>query len=209
MSTTTELTEQYISRHMSIKHCLKKGIINYSALARQIALDLKLDNKTSMEAILIAARRYKDKIAVEDYEKKINELYSDSNMDIKNNIIVYTLGKNIYPDALIDIERRIKKKNALFYAIEGTRTITIIIQKQSRVEIEKFFKSNMLSKKTDLSLITINSPGIWSVPGAVNYITGLFMENDLNIQEFMSCYDDTLIVIKSRDIPTAMQFLNY
>ena len=36
MATVTEQTEKYILEHRSIKECLKKGIINYSSLARLI-----------------------------------------------------------------------------------------------------------------------------------------------------------------------------
>ena len=62
MTTTTELTEKYLSEHPSIKDCLKKGIINYSKLSRTIAKELNIEKKTSIEAILIACRRYEAKI---------------------------------------------------------------------------------------------------------------------------------------------------
>jgi uncharacterized protein YktA (UPF0223 family) len=209
MPTTSEITERYIREHRSIKECLKKGIINYSSLSRLIAKDLELDKKVSKDAILIAARRFKEKIKSASMDDRIIDLFKKCNIEIKNNIAVFTIEKNIYPDALTDIEKLIKKQGELFFAIEGTKTITLIFQKKNKEIITKKFKSNIIDRNENLSLITITSEGIWQVPGAVNYISGLFFENEINIEEFMSCYDDTLIVIKSENVEKTMGFLRF
>ena len=209
MPTTTELTEKYITEHLSIKNCLKKGLVNYSALARLIAKDLGIIKTSSKEAILIASRRYKEKIKGKKGEEAVLELFKNSNMDIKNNVVTYTLEKNVYPDSLIEIEKQIKKEKELFYSIEGTKTITIIVQKQNSGLMDRKFKSSILHKKGDLSLITITSKNIANTPGAVHYISGLFFEKGINIEEFMSCHDDTLVVIDSKDIGDVMKVLQF
>jgi hypothetical protein len=209
MVTTTEITEKYIREHTSIKYCLKKNLINYSALARLIGDKQNVKKTTSKEAILIAARRYRDKINDINDDKDIIDLFESSNFEIKNNIVVFTLEKNIYPDSLIDIERVIKKDKSLFYSIEGTKTITIIVQKHYTKLLRTKFKNYLLSVKNKQSLITITSPGIADIPGAVHHITGLFFENKINIEEFMSCYDDTLIVIDSKDVPRIVTVLGF
>ena len=72
MVNITKLTESYIAEHPFVKDCLKKGIINYSSLTRQICSDLNLDIKKNFDAILIACRRFYRKIKTEAAtEKKI------------------------------------------------------------------------------------------------------------------------------------------
>ncbi|MBI3033105.1 hypothetical protein HYY69_06530 [Candidatus Woesearchaeota archaeon] len=107
------------------------------------------------------------------------------------------------------IEKSIKKERELFFSIEGIKTITLIIQQKNKKLIEQKFKHNILNQQEELSLITISSPGIENIPGAVYHISGLFFEHDVNIKEFMSCHDDTLIVIESCDIPKLMKFLKF
>ena len=209
MTTITRITEKYIQDHKSIKECLKKGLINYSSLSRLIIKEMNLSKKVSKEAVLIASRRYKEKIKTKSMDDDIIHLFKNSNIEIKNNITVFTIDKNIYPDSLIEIEKEIKTSKNLFFAIEGTKSITLIIQKQNKDLILKKFKNNILTKSEDLSLITLTSEGIWEIPGAVNYISGLFYENEINIQEFMSCHDDTLIVIESKDIEKTIKFLTF
>ena len=129
MVNLSEETRKYILNHLSVKDCLKKGVINYSALSRVILEDLGLpEKKMSSEAILVAARRFKDEFDKKSSDKEIMTLYSNSNIDIKNNIVVFTLMKNVYPESLVEIEKDIKKNNDLFFSIEGTKTITIILQ---------------------------------------------------------------------------------
>ena len=209
MPTTTELTEKYIEEHVSIKDCLKKDIINYSALSRLIAKELNIEKKTSKEAILIAARRLKEKLKNKSLEDAVIRLFRNSNIDIKNNIVVLTLEKKTYPEALIELENEIKRDNSLFFSIEGTKTITLIIQQEYEKTAEKKFKNNILKKKNRLSLFTITSKGIESTPGAVAYLAGLFFENNVNMAEFMSCHDDTLVVVESQDIEKAIRFLKF
>ena len=95
MQTTTELTKQYLKEHPSIKDCLKHGIINYSKLSRKIAKELDIQKKTSLEAILIACRRYETKLKNEKIlEDKILGILKRSELEIKNKIAVVIIDKN-------------------------------------------------------------------------------------------------------------------
>ncbi len=198
MPTVTALTTRYIDEHRSIKDCMLRDVINYSALARLIISDLDLEGQVSNEAVLIAARRYREKLAGKVGEDPLVGMLTRSNVEIKNNIVIYTLGKNIYPESLLEAEKLIKKEGDLFFSIEGTKTITVIVQAQSKKELEGKIRYHVLDRKDGLVLITITSPGIDAMPGAVNHVTGLFYDNDINIEEFMSCHDDTLIVVDEK-----------
>ena len=70
-------------------------------------------------------------------------------------------------------------------------------------------KNNIFRKRDNLSLITLSSPGIESTPGAIYHLAGLFFENEINIEEFMSCHYDTLIVVESKSIAKAISFLKF
>ncbi|MBI2548426.1 hypothetical protein HYW21_03675 [Candidatus Woesearchaeota archaeon] len=208
MTTITKQTEQYIKTHLAIKDCLKKGLINYSALSRQISKELQLQR--SHDAILIAARRFREKLQQEtQHEEKIISLFQRSQLEIKNRITTLILEKTVYPDSLIDVEKEIKKKRDIFFVLEGTKTITIITHDQYADLLKKRFSSSLKDAETGLSMIIVVSPGIEKVPGAIAYVTGLFFEHGVNIKEFMSCWDDTIFVIKTVDVPKVVTFLQF
>lgn len=205
MISTTKRTENYIDEHQAIKTCLKKGLINYSALARHMKQELNLQT-VNEESILIAARRYKEKISKKiDYdEQAVINIFKSSNTTIKNNVVSFTIEKTVYPDSLLEIEKLVKKQKDLFFSIEGTKTITIITDKNHKDLVQTKFKNNIIGKeglKENLSLITISSPGIQETPGCISYLTTLFFDNSINIEQFMSCHDDTLILVKSEELP--------
>lgn len=196
MKSTAEQTTDYIKEHPHIKSCLKKGLINYSALARLISKELNIDKKTSKEAILIAARRFQQKIKKEfGYDRDIKKLLSTSEIEVKNKINVYVVDKNVKVDAI---------------TLEGSENNTVIVSDKNKCLIEKKFKNSIIKKHTDLVLIIIkSSKDIESIPGVVAYITSLFSENGVNIVEFLSCWTDTLFVIEAKDLHKAIEFLKF
>jgi len=211
MPTTAELTEKYLSEHPSIKDCLREGIINYSKLSRKIAKELSIEKTTSIEAILIAARRYEDKIKKEKIrEDKILEILKQSELEIKNKIIVAIVQKNFTTETLLDFEKKIKKSADIVYLIEGTKTYTIITSEKYFEEIKRTFSDKIIKTAKNQAMIIMKNPkGIEETTGFTAYLYSRFGEYGVNILETMSCWTDTIFVISEEDIATTMKFLKF
>lgn len=211
MPTTAELTEKYLSEHPSIKDCLKKGIINYSKLSRIISKELGIEKKTSMEAILVACRRYENKIKNERIiEDKILEVLRKSELEIKNKIIVLIIKKAGYLDKIIDIEKNVQKKSDTFYAIEGSKVFTIITSEKYLDYLSSTLKNSVIKASKNLAMIIIKSPKeLETTPGVNAFVYSKFRENGINIIEQMSCWTDTIMIISEEDIATVMRFLKF
>ncbi len=207
----TKLTEKHISDHPSVKDCLKKGMINYSKLTRQIASDLKIDLNENFDAILIACRRYSRKIKSEPTtESKIQDILKKSKVEIKNKIIVVVVEKSIYWDNLLNLEKEAKKKTEAFNIIEGTNAITIVTGEEFLEKIKKLFRNKIIKESKNLVEIIIKSPKeIETFPGVMSYLYSLFGEHGVNIVETMSCWTDTLFVIKEEDMGKVMGLLRF
>jgi aspartokinase len=206
LPSTTELTNSYINEHPHIKSCLKKGLVNYSSLARLISKDLKIEKKTSKEAILIAARRFHDKLKKElNFDKGVANLLKDSELEIKNKIAVFVIEKNVDYQSLERLQKEVKRENGLLYLLEGTSTYTIITQeKYSKIPGRHIFTNH------NLALITIKSSAdLENIPGVMSYLTSLFSENGVNIAELVSCWKDTMFVIDVKDVNKCMEFLKF
>lgn len=209
--TTTELTVEYIKEHPYIRNCLKQGLINYSSLARKIAKDLKIEKKTSKEAILVAARRFQEKLKKESgQDKKIRLLLSNSEMEIKNKINVFILDKNINLAHVDGIHTIIRKDAGTFSILEGSDNYTIITQEKYSSLVLKKFSAQVLKHHKDLVWINLkSSKDIENVKGVVSYLTSLFAENEVNLVEFLSCWTDTIFLIEEKDLNKAINFLRF
>lgn len=197
----TKLTEHYIDCHPSIKDCLKKRLLNYSKLSRQIIRDSSLKG-SDFDAVLIAARRYFRKLAKSaSAEDKIRLLLSSSRIEIKNKIIVAVIEKHVYTDDLLELERKIKKSRGVFYAIEGTDAITVITAAAFLADILAKFKSSVIKLWKDLALVVIASPEyIEETPGVFSYLSSMLSDRSINVLEAMSCWSETLFVVSESDI---------
>jgi hypothetical protein len=211
MKTTTDLTQEYIKEHPHIKSCLKYGLINYSALSRKISKDLNIEKKSSKEAILIAARRFKESLKKDlQQEMDIRKLLADVELELKNKIGVYILEKNINFEFIEEIHKNVRIDGASFYILEGSNNYTIITQEKYSSSIEKYFKSKIIKQEKNLALISVkSSKEIETTKGVVAFLTSLFSENGVNILEFLSCWTDTLFVIESKDVAKALGFLKF
>lgn len=211
MPTTAELTEKYLTEHPSIKDCLRQGIINYSKLSRKIAKELKIEKKTSMEAILIATRRYEAKIKKDKVrEEKILSILKGSELEIKNKIVVGILQKNLDQEKLIGLEKKIKKQGDVIYSIEGTKTYTIIISEKYLKDLQTRLKPNIIKISKNQAMIIMKNPeGIEETTGVTSYLYSRFGEYGVNILETMSCWTDTIMIISEDDIATVMKFLKF
>ncbi len=206
---TTELTVDYIKEHPYVKNCLKKGLINYSALARLIGKELGIEKKSSKEAILVAARRFQQKLGSEaSNERKIRSLLASSEISIKNKISVVILGKSIDLDFILGLQKSAKSEGGMIYLLEGTDNYTVITQEKYAQQLQKKMGCSIMKVHKDLAIIDFKSPEeIEKITGVVSYLTSLFAENGVNILEFLSCWRDTIFVIGRNDVEKAISFL--
>lgn len=208
---TSQLTVEYIKDHPSIKSCLKKGLINYSALSRLIAKDLDLEKKSSKEAILVAARRFREQVRKEgSMEKEISALLSRSELSIKNKIVVLILKRGLDVSVLDRAQEEVRRDAGAFFLLEGSNNWTLITQERYAPLVERAVQSRIIKKERGLSLVAISSSSeIETTPGVVAYLASLFFENGVNILELLSCWTDTLFIIDSKDAGKAMGFLKF
>lgn len=208
---TTELTKEYIKEHPDIKNCLKKKLINYSSLARLISKDLKIEKKTSKEAILIAARRFYSEVKTEvNQEKKIKELLKNSELEIKNKMSVLIIEKGVNFEFLDEIQKKIRKDAGAFYILEGSHNFTIITQEKYAELITERTEKHLLKESKGMVLLNFNTAyEIEDIRGVLSYLTSLFAENGVNIVECISCWTDNIFVIASQDLNKAINFLRF
>ena len=211
MANITRITESYIAEHPFVKDCLKKGLINYSSLTRQICTDLNLDAKKNFDAVLIACRRFYNKIKSEaTIEKKILEILKNSKIEVRNKINAIVLEKGIFFPNLLDIEKEAKKSNETFHIVDGATAITIIASDEFAVKIKQAFRNKILKESRDLVEVILKSPKqIGTTAGVISYLYSLLGENDINVYETLSCWTDTIFLIDEKDLSKVMALLRF
>ena len=211
MVNITNLTEEYISEHPYVKDCLKKGLINYSSLTRQICSDVNLNLKKNFDAVLIACRRYFRKIRSEaTTEKKIIDILKNSKIEVKNKINSIILEKNIVFANLLELEKEAKRFLETFHIIEGTTSITIITTDDFSKKVKQVFRNKIIKEYLNLVEVILKSPReIVTTVGVISYIYSLLGENDINVVDTLSSWTDTIFLVEEKDLSRVMEFLRF
>ncbi|MBD3310799.1 hypothetical protein GF351_06290 [Candidatus Woesearchaeota archaeon] len=207
MSITKDV-ERYIQHQPSVKECLKRDMINYSKLSRQIVKDLGLAKK-DFDAVLIACRRYRAKIKRSaGAEKKLAKILKESRIIVKNKMVVVELEKELSSSRLVELEKEIKKSRGDLNLIEGSSAVTVITSEEFTGIIEKLFRNRIINRSKGLVEIDlISRQSLEETHGWVAYLTTLLAEKGINIVETMSCWTDTLFVLDEKDLAKAMEVL--
>jgi len=205
----TKITNEYIDNHPSVRDCIGKKMINYSALARTITKETKL-SKDNFDAIVIACRRYAEKaVRTEAQEEQIMRVLKSSKLEVKTKIAVAILSKSANPENLLKLEREAKKSAENFHLIEGTKSITVLLPQEFLEKVKKLFRHSIINIHTNLVEVIVKSPEeIEFTQGFTAYLCSLLNEHNINIVELSSCWTDTLIVIEEKDLSNALKVLS-
>ncbi len=211
MVNVTRITEEYILSHPFVKDCLKRGLINYSSLARQICDETELNLNKNFDAVLIACRRFYRKIRTEaSVERKILGILRESKLEIRNKISSIIFEKDINYNNLFDIEKEAKKSLETFHIVEGTSTVTVIASEEFSKKARQVFKNKIVKESHQLVEVILKSPKeIVTTAGVVSYLFSLFGENAINVFDTLSSWTDTIFLIEEKDLSRVMELLRF
>jgi hypothetical protein len=194
MENISQLVWIYVKQRPFLKEVIREGVVNYSALARKISIEAfgsaKRQNAVKMALIRMGKRM--DELE-SDLESKILGVLRKSSMVMKNKV------------AVVISKRELEGVSPLTTAKSG-RHITYILEQR---EMEKLHLRSIWKSEQNLNLIIIESPeDVEDVPGVISYILGALASEGVNVVEFISCYTDTILVVKAADTERTYRILS-
>lgn len=194
------LVRKRLSVKPGIREYLYQDIVNVTALARNLAKELGVDN---IQAIISAIKRYKSDVENEEdnYEKRMRKLLADCTLSMASDIAVVTLP---HPVDWHTLEKHIIIK----HAIEGVSATNIIVDQKSLANFRKIGVTP-ISIRSSLAAITMQSNTTFqNTPGAMIHLLSPVSYGGINIEETMTCYNDKIIILKMEDAQKAFNILN-
>lgn len=208
MRTISDHTRQWIDSRPFIRDQLSNGIINNSALARQIAKDIShaRGEPISNGAVVAALNRLGDELVKQtdfsDYPRHIGDI------SIKLDLSLLTFsGSQRHAKARSKLFNQLESQNHLAYSTIGPRdsslvTETKILQKMSLDDDDYECRTDKLGS------VTIHlSPEQAELVGMASYITAQISNLNINIEEMFSALWEFTFVLKAKDCRTALNHL--
>jgi hypothetical protein len=180
--------KSYIDRKPYILEAIEQGIVNYSALTREVCKDLKIRKNDAVKAALIRASKNYRKNKRKTQQKAI-EILRDANFSIKNKI------------AAIHHSAFIKDLKTIAYSKTPSGYMFFTDENVAR-------KSTLKKIDYDLAILHIKSiKEIEHTPGVIAFVLSALASEGINVSHVMGCREDTFLVVKEHDASIAFRIL--
>ena len=211
---TAQLVKEEIISSIFLLESLKRGIVNYSELARQLLPKIKKQNqKANISSVIISLQRLYEEMKNEKQEISFKEILKDSELIMKTNIIDLTLERTKEVTKLVsEISKEIRwDMGDIMFIIQGTAEVTIIIDKKNLKKFDKI-KDKIIEQKEDLALLSLREPDDLSsysrsIVGFLAFLTSALADKNINIWEVATTYKQNIFIIYESDLSKAYETL--
>ena len=208
VNSISKTIQTLIDEDLSLQDALQRNYANYSAIARLLIPKIKeTENQDiNLESVITSVKRAKTKYTI--LQGKIIKVVAESDLNIRTDMAKVSVEKTK------QTQEKIRKTLGTFsgdflQVIEGNTIITMISDLNSFDKIYSIFsKKEVIDKKQNLATIIIRSPDqITSTPGCVQAFYNAISRRHINIEETMSCYTETIIVLAMENVSKAFAAL--
>ncbi len=204
----SKTVQTLIDSDISLQDALQKDYGNYSAIARLLLPKVKelIGRDVKLESIITAVKR--TNVGYKLLRGNITRVVSKSVINIRTDVAKISVEKT---------RRNLEKirhtlagySEEFFHIIEGISAITLVFDQDLFNDIVALFREKeLLDKRENLAAIILCSPiEMVTTPECVLTFYNAVSRRHINIEETMSCFTDTIIVLSMEDVSKALAAL--
>lgn len=190
-----------IDNDLSLQDALGRRYGNYTAIARLIKPKVERDigRKVNFESLVTSVKRVKPRLQLA--QGGIEGVMAGSVVNVRTDVAKLNLEKT---KRSLEAARNVMAtyQEEFLQISESNAAITLIFDQKLLEEIHKKFNDDdVLDEQADLAAIIVHSPTtIVRTPGVVLAIYAKIAENHVNIEDTVSCFTDTIVVIRMEEV---------
>ena len=197
----SQIVKQVIDNDLSLQDALGRKYGNYTAIARLIKPKVERDmgKKVNFDSLVTSVKRVKPRLQLA--QGGIEGVLARSVVNVRTDVAKLNLEKS---KRALEAARNIMAtyQEEFLQISESNSAITMIFDQKLLEEIHKKFNDDdVLDEQSDLAAIIVHSPAeIVRTPGVVLSIYMKIAENHVNIEDTVSCFTDTIVVIRMNEV---------
>lgn len=204
----TEAVRETISNDLSFQDSLQRDYCNISALARIIRpqIDHMLGRHTSIESIITALKRSKHDYNVQ--QKPIAVILAASTITVNTDVAKVSAKKS--KKTIEKVAKAMIQSTGNFISIsESIMSITLVFDDLLLQDVKGMFAhDDILEIENSLAAIIVHSPeDIIKTPGCAIAFYNQLARRHINIEDTVSCYTDTIVLVKMEQVGKAFNAL--
>lgn len=204
----TEAVREMVSSDLSFQDSLQRDYCNISALARIIKpqVDHMLSKDTSIESIITALKRSRHDYDVP--QKPIASILAASTITVNTDVAKVSAKKS--KKTIEKVAKAMIQSVGNFISIsESIMSITLVFDDLLLEDVKVMFAyDDILEIENGLAAIIVHSPeDIIKTPGCAIAFYNQLARRHINIEDTVSCYTDTIILVKMEQVGKAFNAL--
>jgi aspartokinase len=205
----TNAVKEVINNDLSFQDSLQRDYCNISALARIIKpqIDIMLGGKnTSIESIVTALKRSR-----RDYnipEKPVASILAGSTISVRTDVAKVSAEKS--KKTIEKVAKAMTQNVGNFISVsESIMSVTLVFDEVLLEDVKAMFvHDDILEIEDDLAAIIVHSPEeIIKTPGCAIAFYNQLARRHINIEDTVSCYTDTIMLVKMEQVGKAFNAL--
>jgi aspartokinase len=207
----TNTVKEIIDNDLSFQDSLQRDYCNISALARIIKpqIDHILDRYINIESIITALKRSRNTYQIPQIpERSIASILVGSTLSVKTDVAKLSASKR--KRTIEKVAKALTQRVDNFISVsESIFSITLVFDDTLLNEVKAIFAHyDILEVEDDLAAIIIHSPEeIIKTPGCAIAFYNQLARRHINIEDTVSCYTDTIVLVRMSDVGKAFNAL--
>jgi hypothetical protein len=204
----SKVVRDIIDNDLSFQDALARKYGNYSAIARIIRprVQRALHHSVSLDSITTSVKRIKPRYEL--IADGVTKVLASSTINVRTDVAKLNLDKS---KRVFEQSRKLLSgyEEEFLQMSASNSAVTLIFDQKLLPEIHKFFQDDdVKDEQKDLAAIIVNSPKeIIRTHGCVLAIYARIAENRINIEDTVSCFTDTIIIVRMEDAVRAFTTL--
>ncbi|WP_294140714.1 aspartate kinase [uncultured Sanguibacteroides sp.] len=201
MLSVAQVVEDIVKHKPYLSESLAMGLINISALARQIKSEVEaaLKKEVNPGAIVMALNRLAPYFQVRE-QVQLNKLLNNmGDIILRSNLCDYTFkNSNTLLECHIRVLKNISQKEEVFYTmVQGVFETNLVVSDTMETAIDNYFKGEQcIFKQSGLSSVTLKLPkGNILQPGFYYSIMKELSWEGINLTEVISSTNEFTVVV--------------
>lgn len=186
---------------------LQRDYCNITALARLIKpqIDQMLDRNINIESIVTAVKR--SKIIYNAPKLPTASVLANSTISVKTDVAKLSIGKS--KKTIEKVAKALQNIDNFISVSESILSITFVFDDALLDKVKAMFSNyEILEIEEDLAAIMVHSPEeIIKTPGCAIAFYNQLAYRHINIEDTVSCYTDTIVLVKMSDVGKAFNAL--
>lgn len=200
----TNIVKEIINNDLSFQDSLQRDYCNISALARIIRPQIEhiMNRHTNIESIITALKRSRNIYEIPEIpERPIASILASSTLSVKTDVAKLSASK--HRRNIEKVAKALTQRVDNFISVsESIFSITLVFDDILLNEVKAMFALyDILEVEDDLAAIIIHSPEeIIKTPGCAIAFYNQLSRRHINIEDTVSCYTDTIVLVRMSDI---------